>query len=81
MTRENTEWEKIKKKNKENFSYIEDKNKKMEDGRRQGTVTGVFYGHSTQATGTFITWTESIITYTRTNTHTAMGCNLFVSTN
>lgn len=40
------------------------KHEKMDKGRRQGTVTGVFYGHSTQAMGTFITWTESITTYT-----------------
>lgn len=46
------------------------KHETMEDGRRRGTVTGVFYGHSTQATGTFITWTESIITYTLMYKHT-----------
>lgn len=46
------------------------KHEKMEDGRRRGTVTRVFYRHSTQATGTFITCTESIITYTLMYKHT-----------
>lgn len=49
MTRGNTEWWKMRKQ-REYQLQGGSKHEKMEDGRRRGTVTGVFYGHSTQAT-------------------------------